>query len=86
MIRVFAIIFLILSVLYLCLMLYSRAQRREKLDRWYDDDPDQALDRDTYIRRGLEDYDRSWRKKLLLLVFIVPIGAFATLLYVQNFM
>jgi hypothetical protein len=43
-------------------------------------------DRAAFIQRGLRQYDRSFRRKLILLVYIIPLGALMLLVYVINFM
>lgn len=85
MIRGFIIAILGLAFIYVCLALYSRAVRKDKLERWYEDS-DKSVDLDTYVAQGLSDYHQSFRKKLLLLVFIVPIAGIVIAVYMQNFM
>ncbi|WP_420861142.1 hypothetical protein [Algirhabdus cladophorae] len=77
--------FLVLIVIYICLSLYSRSARREKLEREWDEDIRDG-DREAFVRAGLDDYDGSLRRKLILGVFVVPILAVVTLIYVTNFM
>ena len=43
-------------------------------------------DRDAYIAEGMRDYETGLRKKLLWLVFVIPIAVVGGLLYVTNFM
>ena len=76
--------FAVLTVVYVCLSLYSRAVRREKLGVWYEEEG-QPGDRETYIRDGLHDYDRSLRRKLILGVYVVPLILICTILYLTNF-
>ena len=64
--------FLALGVIFLLASVYSRSVRREKLEREWDADI-KTGDRDTYIRDGMIDYDKGFRKKLLWLIFIVPV-------------
>lgn len=77
--------FLILSVIYICLSLYSRAKRRDKLEAWYED-TDKSVDRDAYVRDGLEDYDSSLRRHLILGVYVIPISFVVAMIYITNFM
>lgn len=76
--------FLALSVVYVSLSLYSRAVRREKLGTWYEE-AGQPGDRETYIAQGLQDYDRSLRRKLILGVYVVPLVLMCTIIYLTNF-
>jgi len=77
--------FLVLIVIYICLSFYSRSARREKLEREWDEDIRDG-DREAFVRAGLDDYDGSLRRKLILGVFVVPILFIITLIYVTNFM
>ena len=45
----------------------------------------QLVDRDTFVQRGLERYDGSIRRKLILGVYIVPVGVIAVIIYLTNF-
>ncbi|UWQ50179.1 hypothetical protein [Leisingera caerulea] len=84
-IRLLLILMVVLTVAYGAVSLYSREVRRAKLKRRW---KDKGLtgDRAAFIQRGLRQYDRSFRRKLILLVYIVPLGAIALLVYVINFM
>lgn len=79
--------FLALSVIYLSLSVYFRSVRRENLeDDWAENHPtggDQS-DRDDYIEREMNEYAGSIRKKLILLVYIVPLIAIAVIQYLTN--
>lgn len=79
--------FLILSVVYLCIMLYSRSIRREKLeDEWDEDVPEGATPdmRASFIADGMADYESGLRKRLILLVFIIPPLIVGTIIYFIN--
>ena len=60
-----------LSVIYLCLSVYSRSVRREKLEKAYDADPVAGMTRREYVDKGIVEYNNSLRPKLLLLVYII---------------
>ncbi|NIZ60251.1 hypothetical protein DL239_04600 [Sedimentitalea sp. CY04] len=75
----------VLTVVYVVVSLYSRAVRKSKLKRHWKQ-KGLKVDRDAYVRRGLKKYDGSIRRKLILLVYIIPLGAIALLVYVMNFM
>ncbi|AVO37817.1 hypothetical protein [Pukyongiella litopenaei] len=83
--RLLLLLMIVLSVIYVALSLYSRAMRRRKLEtRWRD--KGMAGDREAFVRRGLQRYDRSFRRKLILGVYVVPLVTIAVLVYVMNFM
>lgn len=80
----FAVIgFLVLTVIYVSVSMYSRAARRDKLIRQWEEEG-RPGDRDAYLREGLAEYDDSFRKKLLLLIYIVPTVAVAAIIYLTN--
>lgn len=73
-----------LTVIYVCLSFYSRSVRRSKLrKKWYDGK--QLVDRDTFVQRGLERYDGSIRRKLILGVYVVPMVVVMVIIYLTNF-
>jgi len=74
-----------LTVLYFLLSIYSRSLRREKLENKWDEDI-KSGDRDAYIKAGMIEYESSLRKKLIVLVFVVPVIVVGAMLYVTNFM
>lgn len=73
----------ILTIIYVCLSLYSRAVRRGKLRKKWVDGP-QKVDRETFVQRGLEKYDGSIRRKLILGVYIVPVITVGVIIYLTN--
>jgi hypothetical protein len=81
--------FIVLSIIYVCLSLYSRAQRRSKLKaQWHLeglDDQNTRGDEDSYVQKGLEEYDGSVRRKLILGVYIIPTVLIAVIIYLTNF-
>lgn len=81
--RLVVIGFFVLTVIYICLSLYSRAMRRSKLREKWHKGP-QATDSDTFVQRGLERYDGSIRRKLILGVYIVPVVVVAVIIYLTN--
>jgi amino acid transporter len=72
-------------IAYICLSLYSRSVRRNKLETWWDE-KGHTGNKEAFVERGLQKYDNSFRRKLILAVFIVPWVAIAALIYVINFM
>jgi Ca2+/Na+ antiporter len=82
--RLLVIGFLVLSVVYICLSLYSRAVRRDKLEKEWDDEIQQG-DRDAFVEAGLREYDGSLRRKLILGVYIVPLTVISVIIYLTNF-
>jgi hypothetical protein len=73
-----------LTPVYLLVSLYARSLRREALEKEWDAG-DRAEDRDKFIATGMQAYGRSLRRRLILLVYIVPAVAVPTIIYVMNF-
>jgi hypothetical protein len=75
---------IVLTVIYVCLSFYSRAVRRGKLEAEWEEEG-MTGDRDAFVRAGLEDYDGSLRRKLILGVYVVPVCVVIALIYFTNF-
>lgn len=84
MIRLGAFGFLFLAVVYFLVSIYSRSVRREKLENKWDSEV-KTGDRDAYISEGMKDYEGSLRKKLIWLIFMVPVIVVVALVYFNNF-
>ncbi len=79
--------FIGLSVAYLLLSIYSRPVRREALEKEWDADPAEGADaaaRDAFVEAGMRDYEHGLRKKLILLVFVIPVIVVVVTLYLVN--
>ncbi|MEM9580522.1 MAG: hypothetical protein AAF891_07520 [Pseudomonadota bacterium] len=82
--RLVVIGFFVLTIVYICLSLYSRSVRRGKLEaEWTESD--QSMPRDDFVRDGLEDYDGSLRRKLIWGVYIIPVCVVSFIIYATNF-
>ncbi|KIN74183.1 hypothetical protein [Sulfitobacter guttiformis] len=76
--------FIVLSVIYVCLSLYSRAVRKGKLRaEWLEGGQEGSLD--AFLEQGLEDYDKSLRRKLILSVYVIPVILVSVVVYLTNF-
>ncbi|MBA83637.1 hypothetical protein ACSSNL_06930 [Thalassobius sp. S69A] len=82
--RLIVVGFVVLTVIYAVVSVWSRMVRRRKLAREWDQEIRQG-DREAFIRDGLENYDDSFRRKLILLVYIVPVVLIAVIIYMMNF-
>ena len=83
-IRLFFMAFVVLSVIYVSLSLYSRAVRKGKLEqRWLEEGAEG--DKAAYIKAGLAEYDSSLRRRLILGVYIIPMVIVGTILYLVNY-
>ena len=76
--------FIALGIIYLSISIYSRSVRREKLEKAYDENPVAGMTRDAYVQQGVEAYNKSFRPKLIGLVFVIPPLIVATIVYVTN--
>jgi uncharacterized ion transporter superfamily protein YfcC len=76
--------FIVLSVVYVCLSFYSRSVRRAKLRAEWDESGNEG-DRDAFVQEGLDDYDGSLRRKLILGVYVVPFVLMCVIIYLTNF-
>lgn len=76
--------FVVLSVLYVGVSLYSRAVRRDKLEREWDEEI-RTGDRGAFVEEGLRRYDSSLRRKLILGIYVVPVCLVVLIIYLVNF-
>jgi hypothetical protein len=83
--KFFVLGFVGLTILYGLLSIYIRSLTREGLEKDWEDEGSIGL-RDDYVQRGLDDYARSLRPKLLLGVYILPMITFCVIFYMTNFM
>ena len=83
-IRLAVVGFVLLSVVYVLVSLYSRSVRRESLEKRFDAGG-VAGDRDAYIKVGMAKYRSGLRRRLILLVYIVPIITTMVTVYFVNY-
>jgi hypothetical protein len=76
--------FLGLSVIYIVVSLYSQSVRRERLEKKFDAGGIEG-DRDEYIKAGMIAYQSGLRRKLIWLVYIIPLGVVAVTVYLVNY-
>ena len=69
--RLVVIGFIVLTVIYLSLSLYSRAVRKSKLKAQWNVEG-RTGDRDAFIREGMKEYEGSLRRKLIWGVYVIP--------------
>ncbi len=77
-----------LTVLYVLVSIYSKSVRREKLEKEWDTDPARegapAVDRTAFIEAGMETYRHGSKRRLLWLIYIIPMIVFVTIIYYVN--
>ena len=76
--------FIALSVVYLLVTIYARSVRRETLEKEFDAGGIEGA-RDAFIAAGMKDYHSSLRRKLLLLVNIMPMAVIGVTIYFVNY-
>ncbi|EAQ24243.1 MULTISPECIES: hypothetical protein [unclassified Roseovarius] len=75
---------IVLTLLYLGISWYSRSQRRQKMEHDWEE-AGRPGDREAYIEAGMIQYQHSLRRRLILLVYIVPVTTVAVVIYMTNF-
>jgi len=73
-----------LSLVYLLVSVYSRSVRREKLEKRFDAGDGEG-DRDAYIEAGMKAYQHGLRRRLIWLVYIIPIMVVGVTIYLVNY-
>lgn len=84
-IRPLVMAFLVLSVIYLVASVWSRVSARIQLGREWDEG-ERKGDRDQYIEDGLAEYEASLKRRLLLLIYVIPMTFFAVVFYAMNYL
>jgi len=74
-----------LTALYVGISWYSRSARRKKMELDWEE-AGRPGDRNAYIEAGMKQYEKSLRKRLIWLVYIVPVTLISGIIYVTNFM
>ena len=69
-----------LPILHWVVAVYSRSVRREELEKEFDAGGI-AGRREEFIARGMADYEHGLRKRLIVLVYIVPLIVLAVTIY-----
>jgi hypothetical protein len=82
-IRLLVIALVGLTLIYVLVSIYSRSVRREKLEKRFDAGGVDG-DRDTYIAEGMAAYEHGLKKKLLWLIYILPLTAMFVTAYLVN--
>lgn len=82
--RFLAFAVVVLSAIYLCLSLYARAARREKLEAEWSEH--RMGDRGEFVGRGMAAYLPGLRRRLILGVYAAPLALFVFLVFATNYM
>lgn len=83
-IRLAVVGFVLLTVIYLLISVYSKSVRREKLEKRFDAGGVEG-DRDAYIEAGMVKYRQGLRRRLILLVYVVPVISTVATIYFVNY-
>ncbi len=77
-----------LTVVYFLVSIYSKSVRREKLEKEWDTDPAREdvpeADRTAFIEAGMDVYRHGLKRRLLWLIYIIPMIVFVTIIYAVN--
>jgi hypothetical protein len=83
-IRLAAVGYVILTIVYFIMKLYLRSVTREALEKQFDAGGIDG-DRDHFVEDGMQRYEKGLKKTLLWLIYIIPTAAFAVIIYILNF-
>lgn len=85
--RLFVFGFIGLSVVYLLVSVYSRSVRRERLEKEWDAGHPGGADpqgREAHVEAGMKAYHHSLRRRLIILVYVLPLMAMSIIMYYVN--
>ena len=76
----------VVTVVFVVLRIYARSVQREKLEKQYDAEFPQGerSARDAYVKQGLQGYRRSLARRLIWLVYLVPVALVVLAVYINN--
>lgn len=75
---------IVLTILYVGLSIWSRRRHRNRLEAEWQQ-KDRTGNRDAYIAEGMAQYEGSLRRRLIVLVYVIPVGTVAVIIYLTNF-
>lgn len=78
----FGLIFL--TAVYVALLWYFRTEKRVKLEREWEE-TGRPGNRETYIAEGMRQFEHSLKRRLLWLVYIIPVTTVAVMIYITNY-
>ena len=79
--------FIVLTVIFVCVSLFSRSVRRERLEKEWDANPPDGADaaaRRAFVEQGMVEYFSGFRRRLVLLGYVVPTIIIAAILFIIN--
>jgi len=77
------IIILVLTIIYAVLSFKARRQYKDKIAADYEAS-DKSEAKDIFMTKGLNNYQRSHRPKLILTVYFIPLAVISLLIYLAN--
>lgn len=83
-IRNIVIIFAILSAVYAVLTVTSNIRQRQKLRSDYHGETEIET-KEAFVERGLRQYNRSIRPKMLLGIYLIPLAIIGTLIWLAQY-
>ncbi len=86
-IRLAVLGYIAMTAAYVLLWIYSRSVERERLEKEWDGEHDggESPARDAYIEAGIKEYEKSLRRKLIWLVYVIPTVVVLILVYLTNY-
>lgn len=85
--RLLVLGFVVLTGVYLLVSVYSASIRREKLEKQWDANPPEDAGpeaRAAFVEAGMLAYRHGRRRRLILLVYVLPMLAMAVTIYLVN--
>lgn len=83
-IRNLIIILVLLTLVYAVLSFISRRRARDRITGEYAKS-DKAIPKEDFVDSGLRKYQRSYRPKLIIGVYLIPLIVASLLIYLANF-
>jgi len=82
-VKVIGLLLVVSTVTYVCLLLYIRAARRERLEeRWHEEGIE--AEKASWVQEELVAGDAPLRRTLILTVYVIPITAVAAIIAITD--
>ena len=75
---------ILLSLAYAVAAWRGRSKARDRLEQEWENEG-RTGDRDSFVDEGLEDYSGSFRRKMLLAIYVVPLFLIGLMVYLTNY-
>lgn len=82
--RMLVPLLILLTIIYAVASIRARFKAKERLEQEWEEQGSKG-DRDAFVDEGLDAYSESFRRKILLAIYVVPLLLIALMVYLTNY-